>query len=168
MRTSAWVVLAIASAPLAAQRPPVIAPPPGSVPAPTSAVRPADVQVTVEGCLFGTQLRLMEGPSGAHEQALRASEFLLEGSKELLRQLARDHDGHQEIITGIAIVPPQPAGEVIDTRTKQIGGVRVTGGVRRTGRAGMPKVVAPADVPRPVRIRVQSATHVAEGCVSRR
>ena len=167
MRAAISIALALAFAPVAASQRPIAPAPAQPGPAPRSNVRPTEVPVTVEGCVFGSQLRLTEGSSGAHERALNASEFVLEGSKELLRQLARDHAGHQEIITGIAIIPPQPGGEVVDTQTKQIGGVRVTGGVRQTGGAGTPKAAQPADVPRPVRIKVQSATHVADSCSGR-
>src|SRR5688500_17982032 len=108
MRAAISIALALAFASPAASQRPIPPAPAQPGPAQRSNVRPTEVAVTVEGCIFGRQLRLTEGVPGTHELALNASEFVMEGSKELLRQLARDHDGHQEIITGIAIIPPQP------------------------------------------------------------
>jgi hypothetical protein len=165
MRASVLTVLVLASVSVGApQRPPILSPPPQPGPAPRSNVRPTEVKVTIDGCLRGRQLLPLRFSKGAHEQGLNASEFLLEGSRELLQQLTRDHNGHQERITGIAILPP--GGETVDTRTKEIGSARVTGAVRQSGTSRTPEAAALADSPRPVRVRVLSATHVDESCVS--
>ena len=168
MRSVFWVVLVAASASLAASQRPVT-PPVQPGPA-SSALRPQEVPVAIEGCLHGRTLKpLQQGLfQGTHEEVLRATEFLLEGSKELMQQLARDHDGHHEEITGIAIIPASPAGEVVDTRSREIGGVRIFGGVRQTGVRELPGAVAAPDSPRPIRIEVKAAAHVAETCVSRK
>lgn len=169
MRITLWAVVALSSATLAAAQIPVPQPPSQPGPAPRSALRPQEVPVTIDGCVEGRRFTLAYKGTyqGVHEEVLRASEFHLEGSRELMRMLAREHDGHHEEITGIAILPPSPAGETVETRTKQVGGIRVFGGVRQTGRQGVPRDMRPSDASRPVRIRVLSVTHVADGCLSR-
>jgi hypothetical protein len=166
MRPSVCVVLALASLSVAAsQRPvPLPAPPPG--PEPRSELRSREIPVVVDGCMEDRRLKLAHGSTtNPHEQALRATEYILEGPRELLAQLATDHKGHHEEITGIAIIPPSPGGATVDTRTKTIGGVRVTGAVRQ-GRGSKPTTQTPAviDPARPVRIKVQAVTHLAEKC----
>src|SRR5688500_9680808 len=114
MRAPAWVVLALLSVPISAQRPPIVpAPGQGVPPAPNSAVRPTEIRVTLEGCLEGSRLTLTDRMSPERE-LLKANEFALEGPKELMTLLAKEHDRHQEIITGIAIIPPSPDGATVD------------------------------------------------------
>ena len=164
MRALQCASLAFAALSLAAaQRPvPVPAPPPG--PQPQSDLRRREVAVVVDGCLEDRRLKLTSHSSTSpHEATLRATEYILEGPRELLAQLSAEHKGHHEEITGIAIIPP--GGATVDTRTKTIGGVRVTGAVR-DGSRSQPAQAPAVDSPRPVRIRVQAATHLAEKCVS--
>jgi hypothetical protein len=165
-----WTFVALAAASMAATQRPIPPPPAQPGPPPRSDVRPREVAVTVEGCVEGRRLKLpYKGAyQGVHEEALRASEFLLEGPRELLRMLASDHKDHHEQIAGIAIIPPSPSGETVDTRTRQIGPARVSGGVRQTGRQGVPPAATPADAARPIRLRVQSITHLGDTCVARR
>jgi hypothetical protein len=168
MRLRLAALLALTSASLvASQRPvPVPAPPPG--PVPRSELRPRQVSVVVDGCMEDRRLKLArDSTTNPHEMALRATEYILEGPRELLAQLATDHRGHHEEVTGIAIIPPSPGGATVDTRTKTIGGARVTGAVRQgRGSEAKPTAQTPAvvDTPRPVRISVQAVTHLHEKC----
>jgi hypothetical protein len=168
MRLLLCGMLTLLSASLAAsQRPvPVPAPPPG--PEARSELRPRQVSVVVDGCMEDRRLKLARNSTtNPHEGALRATEYILEGPRELLAQLATDHKGHHEEVTGIAIIPSTPGGATVDTRTKTIGGARVTGSVRQgRGSSSKPTAQTPAvvDPPRPVRLRVQAVTHLADTC----
>ena len=146
----------------ALQRP---SPPPG--PEPRSELRSRQVSVVVNGCMEDRRLtRTRMSSTNPHEDALRATEYILEGPRELLAQLAAEHKGHHEEISGIAIIPPTPGGATVDTRTRTIGGARLTGSVRQGG-SRKPTAQTPAviDPPRAVRLRVQAVTHLAEKCV---
>ena len=165
MRLVTVAVLALTTLPLlASQRPaPIPAPPPG--PAPTSQTRAREVQVVIDGCVENRRLKIARSTAtNPHESALQATEYLLEGPKELLAQLSSDHKGHHEEIVGIAILPPLPDGATVDTRTKTIGGARVSGAVRQAGASGGANRPAVVSTPGPVRIKVQSARHIADSC----
>jgi hypothetical protein len=90
-----------------------------------------------------------------------ASEFVMEGPKELMRLLQQEHDGHQDEIEGIAIVPGSKTreGEVV---TRPIG--------ERTRIIAGGKISQPDDIParapgsRLVRLKVVSLTHVDDVC----
>jgi hypothetical protein len=90
---------------------------------------------------------------------LNANELLLEGPKELLTQLRREHENHDDELTGIAIVPPSPDGSsTTEGQTKEIGKkARITLGVRESsGPTG--------DVRRTVRFRLEAVRHLQDGC----
>jgi hypothetical protein len=161
----AVLALALAAASLAASQR-GLPPPAAPLPDPRSELRAREVAVVVDGCMEDRRMKLARGSApNPHEEALRATEYLLEGPRELLAQLASDHRGHHEEVRGIAIIPPSPGGATVDTRTRTFGGTRVTGAVRQGGDskpgAGTPAITDP---PRPVRIRVQAVTHLAEKC----
>ena len=70
------------------------------------APRGKDDVVTVKGCISGNQLKLARGDLDSIAATLNASEYTLEGSKEVLRTLKKDHAGHYEEITGTLKLPP--------------------------------------------------------------
>jgi hypothetical protein len=114
--------------------------------------------VTVSGCVHGRHLKLAAGASTA-DYALRASEYVLEGSKETLQALQKDHDGHYEEVTGMVKLPPEQPGDV-RVRQKELGPkTRVTVGTRTTP--------VGQDAPIPVRIVVSSSRHLANHCSDR-
>src|SRR5215470_11829351 len=84
------------------------------------APRNRDDLVTVSGCVRGNQLKLPTGTTAAVDFTLRASEYLLTGPKEMLRTLAKDHDGHYEELTGTLKLPPGKPGDV-QVREKELG-----------------------------------------------
>lgn len=150
---------------LGASQAPVPRPPEPSVPD-SSRTRTQQVSVTVHGCLNGNRLEpTPDGLADMHLALLKATDLSLEGPRDLMRQLTRDHKGHEEAISGIAIIPPQPPGSTVDVKTATKGKTTISGGVRDSGDNSLP---GPPDMPLPVRIRVQSATHVADRCVPRR
>jgi hypothetical protein len=114
--------------------------------------------VTVAGCVRGNHLKLPVGETTAVAAAVQASEYILEGSNELLRTLRKDHDGHYEEVTGTLKIPPTAAGDTA-IRQKEFGSrTRVTLGARK----------APgAEIPVPVRLVVSSYRHLADHCSER-
>jgi hypothetical protein len=154
MRTVlSFIVFAGIVSQLTAQRPPL---PPAKTPPTKSAIRDSQYPLVVAGCLRGSRLKIDRTVSNAVADSLDASEFVLEGPKELLLQMRREHDGHQDEITGIAILP---AGRTDEgrTETKQLGKkTRITVGTRTT--------VGERTQPRPVRLKVKSLRHLADKC----
>ena len=130
--------------------------PPPKTPPTKSVVRDSQYPVVVAGCLLGSRLKIDRTVSNAVVDSLDASEFVLEGPKELLLQMRREHDGHQDEITGIAILPASRTDEG-RTETKQLGKkTRITVGTRTT--------VGERAQPRPVRLKVTSLRHLADKC----
>jgi hypothetical protein len=121
------------------------------------APRTRDGLVTVSGCVSGNHLKLPSGTTAAVAGLARASEFVLEGSKELLRTIQKDHDRHYEEVTGTLEIPPVKTREVI--RQKQLDPkTRITVGYRES---------AGEEQPAPVRLRVSSFRHIADRCKER-
>src|SRR4029079_17368975 len=130
---------------------------PSKIPPGKSALKDSQYPVVVRGCLRGTRLKIDRTASNAAVDSLGASEFVMEGPKELLQQMRRDHDGHQDEITGIAIVPASRADDK-DTETTQVGKkTRITVGAR-SGSDDR------ANGFRPVRLKVQSLRHIDDKC----
>lgn len=140
-------------------------PPPQAIPQQPSQLRTQQVRVTVEGCVFGKSLLpTLATNQPVDEALLNASEFVLDGPKELMTQLRRNHDTHRERITGMATVP-QPEGTTVETHGVTRGKTRVTSGARVTQSepGASPALTAPLHV----RLRVQSAEHLEEKCSPR-
>jgi hypothetical protein len=158
--TALWLAAAaISSSALSAQIPP---PPQKGAPPERAPLKTLEHAVVVTGCIRGTRLEIADSMSNElPAEVFRASEFVLEGPRELLTQIRREHNGHRDEIAGIAVIPPMSGRGTASVTTKEAGRVRLGVGVREE-QANMP------DPPRPVRLRVQSLTHVSEGCVSRR
>jgi hypothetical protein len=120
--------------------------------------RTRDDLVTVSGCVRGNHLKLPSDTTAAVEAPLRASEYVLEGPKELLRTMRKDHDGHHEEVTGALKVPPAKPSNV-EVRQKELGPkTRVTLGVRQS---------AGEEIAAPVRLIVSSYRHLADHCHER-
>ena len=116
--------------------------------------------LTVYGCVRGKRLVLssMSEREGIIS-LLNANELQLEGAKELLTQLRRQHENHDDELTGIAIVPPSPDGSsTSEGQTKEVGKkTRITMGVREsTGPTG--------NVRRPIRFKVEAVRHLHDAC----
>lgn len=119
------------------------------------------LSLTVYGCVRGKRLVLssMSSREGINT-LLNADELQLEGPKELLTQLRREHENHDDAFTGIAIVPPSPDGSsTSEGTTKELGKkTRVTLGVRESsGPTG--------NVRRTVRFRVEAVEHLHDACM---
>jgi hypothetical protein len=150
------VVLAGVVAQLAAQGP--IVPPPKSPPV-KGQLRDAEMSLTIEGCIRGRVLKPdMDSPTNRVTlDLIHASQFDLEGTKELLGQLKQFHNDHQDEITGIAVIP---SSEPVDgeVKSKQIGKrTRITGGAGSTG-GNEPRTF------RSIKLKVTSLKHLADKC----
>ena len=148
--------VAVLAAPphMAAQGP--IVPPPKSPPQKPT-LREEQFPIVVSGCVRGKRLKIDHSSLNLSVQFLNASEFVLEGAKELMRRIEREHEGHEDEITGIAIVPPQEKSEDGHTQTTTIGKTRIT------GTAGSP-ANRTGEGFRPVRLKVESLAHLSDKC----
>ena len=126
-------------------------------PSQTTRMQEKHLPLTVQGCIRGKRLLLSSLDGTAN--LLNADELALEGSKDLLQQLRREHEGHDDELTGTAILKPSPDGSsTTDIESKPLGKKgRLTLGVRESdGLQG--------DVRQPVRFKVTGLRHLHEGC----
>jgi hypothetical protein len=154
---SALVVLLMVY-PAVAQKP--IAPPPAADPPSRSRIKSNQFEVIVKGCVRNGRLERAAFTSDPQVDTLRASEFILEGPRELMQQIRSEHNGHYDEIAGIVTVPTTLTGGTSDVATKKLGPVRIGVGNRTDGGV--------VEAPRPLRLKVASLTHLNEGCVAQR
>jgi pentatricopeptide repeat protein len=160
MRELLIVLLAVGS--VGAQQPIV---PPAQQPIPEPAARGKSTQhnIVVRGCVRNGRLKVADSVlKELPFEMLNASEFLLEGPKEVLQQIKELHNGHDDEIAGIATVPPPPQDEDAAVVTSKKGPVSITAGRRDE------KSLGARNAPQPIKMRVASLTHISEGCVERR
>jgi len=115
------------------------------------------LSLIVNGCIRGKRLVLSNTDGTA--DLLNADELLLDGPKELMLQLRREHENHDDELTGVAVLKPSPDGSsTTDIESKPLGKKgRITLGVRESdGLVG--------NVRQPVRFRVTSLRHIHDGC----
>jgi hypothetical protein len=138
---------------------PVTPPPQTPIPERTTREKSRDVSVLVRGCIRGKHLQVSDlHTRDSVFEALRVTEFILQGPKELLRQIKDQHEGHTDQIEGTAIVPPAITGASTAVTTKEFGKTRVTLAGREEGKAYV-------EEPRkPLTLKVTSLTHLSEGC----
>jgi hypothetical protein len=91
-------------------------------------------------------------------EMLRATEFRLDGTREL-RQLIRDHNGHCDEISGVVSVPPARRPVVSSVDAKKLGPFNVGVGGRESTTVD--------SAPRVLTLKVESVTHLGEACVER-
>jgi hypothetical protein len=146
----------MAASHLAAQAPGPIVPPPKTPPQKPT-LRDETFPIVVSGCVRGSRLKIDPYGLNVSVQFLNASEFVLEGTKELMRRIEREHEGHEDEITGIAIVPAPEQSEDGHTQTKTVGKTRIT------ATSGSPSNRT-GDQFRPVRLKVESLAHLSDKC----
>jgi hypothetical protein len=115
--------------------------------------------VTIKGCVQGPHFKpSLDTARDLPAKLAKATEWTLEGNRELLKQLRREHD---EELTGVVIIPPSPDGTTVDVRSKDIGPkTRVTIGTTQSG----------AEIqrsPQTVTFRVESSRHLDKHCSSK-
>ena len=153
--------LAIA-APIGAQTP---VPTPPSAPARAGGnpkLKDNEYRIAVKGCIRGRRLRasLSENPDSLF-RTLRATDFALSGSRELLQQIKDHHDGHYDEVEGIVTVPPGTVGGSSTVTTKEFGKTRVTVAGRNEGKGYI------QEPPRQLALKVVGLTHLTDGCAAR-
>ena len=155
---SALVALVMVS-PLAAQKP--ITPPPETpIPERSSRGRAMQYAISVKGCIEGRRLKISASEAFSLPfDTLRASEFILDGPKELLQQIQERHSRHYDEIEGVVTVPPSPTDATTSITSKKIGPVRVGSGSHQSSSPV-------ADPKRPLTLKVVSLTHLTEACVA--
>jgi hypothetical protein len=139
----------------AAQRP-VEPPPERPVPQASSTGKPTQYAVTVKGRI--DKRRLTVSRSDAEKlpiEMLRATEFTLSGSSEVLREI-RDHHRHCDEIAGVVSVPPARRPTVPSVDAKKLGPFSVGVGGRESIDADR--------APRVLTLRVESIAHLGESC----
>ena len=161
MRAFPALVILLAAGPVTGQQP-IVPPPQPPIPQPTSRLRATQHTIVVQGCLQNGRLKIADTLA---EQlpfdVLNVSEFILEGPKELLKQIQEQHNRHYDEIAGIATVPPPPQDQDATVQTAKKGPVRITAGRRDE------KSLGAKSAPQQIRLRVASLTHISEGCVPR-
>lgn len=125
--------------------------------------------MVVQGCLDGKRLKpdlTVPNPRLVFEQ-LDIKELRLEGPKGVMQLLDKEHDGHQDEISGVVLAP---ANRDVRVKTGQIGpSTRVTtttGGVtdpRRDPRGVVPPFETSL-LEQSLRMRVESVRHLADHC----
>jgi hypothetical protein len=151
-------VILVVACPVAAQRP---IPPPTetTIPEASSRLKSSQFAIVVKGCLHGRRLKNPQALRTEIEfEVLRASEFILSGPRELMRQLEEQHDKHFDEIEGVVTVPPSPHGGSTSVTTKKVGPVQVNSGTRQES---APVIV---DARRPLALKVTALTHLSERC----
>ena len=122
-------------------------------------MREQRLSLTVSGCVRGSRLLLSQLSSDGVAGILNTDELLLEGPKDLMQQLRREHEGHDDELTGTAILKPSPDGSsTTDVESKPLGKKgRITVGVRESnGPQG--------NLRQPVRFRVAGVRHLHDAC----
>jgi hypothetical protein len=118
------------------------------------------LSLTVFGCVRGRRLLLgSRSFDDGTAKLLNANELTLEGSRDLMQLLRREHDNHDDELIGVAILPASPDGSsTTSVESKPVGeGGRITLGVRESnGVAGTVRM--------PVRFKVTGVRHVHEQC----
>jgi hypothetical protein len=141
-----------------AQKP--ITPPDSTPPAGATPTRERKIPLTVQGCLFDTRLKIAGSP--AINAGAPADEYVLEGPKELMRQLKANHNGHEEQISGIVTLPPEDDRDTLST-TKRVG-KKTT--ITAHG-SQEPHDSAKPDSPkvkRPLHLKVEEVRHIENKC----
>jgi hypothetical protein len=123
------------------------------------------VPVTVQGCVYDKRLKFDRTVSINEAAATLVSddtEFILEGTKELMRQLKTYHDGHEERITGILTVPPLDDQDRL-TGGKQLGPKTTVTGSTSQGHSDEVKLHTEKSK-RFLRLKIEGLSHVADKC----
>ena len=130
------------------------------VPVPKSPA--TEYAVSITGCLHGTRLIPQSAASDTSSDALRASEYVLDGSKAILELVRKEHNGHLDELTGIVQVPATPEAQREGVASRPLGKKgRITVGTRET--SGGLRAEA-----HPVRLKVTSLRHISDGCSTNR
>src|SRR5262245_32144683 len=139
-------------------------PPPPKSPSDRSPMRDTERQVVLEGCLYDNRLKVATADltNDLIAATLGTGQFVLEGPKETLRQLKSTHDGHQDEITGIVVIPYSRT-EQTEIVTKEVGKkTKITAGTKSPSTESLEPSTKPK--PKPVRFKFVSIRHLSDKC----
>jgi hypothetical protein len=160
-RTLPTIIALLTASSLWAQQP-IVPPPQPPIPQPNARGKATQHKITVRGCVQNGRLKTPQSLTGEVPfDILNVTEFILEGPKEMLRQIKEQHNGHYDELNGIATVPPPPQDEDAAVVSSKKGPVNITAGRRDEKSLGV------RNAPQSIRLRVASLTHINEGCVAR-
>jgi hypothetical protein len=117
------------------------------------------IPLTVTGCVRGNRLLISRWTSNEGiADVLNTDELIIEASKDMMRQLRKEHDGHDDELTGTAILQTPDDASTTHVGTTPVGKKgRITIGQRESqGGAG--------ELRRPVRFRVTGIQHMHSSC----
>jgi hypothetical protein len=126
-------------------------------------MRETRVPVTVSGCLRRGSLQLADWPFKDNlAYVFNTDVVILDGSKDVLKQLRGEHNLHEDEITGIAIVQASPDGST----TTEVDSRPLAGG---TLSASARESTGPtSELAQTVTIRVSSFRHLGDKCTTAR
>jgi hypothetical protein len=133
-------------------------------PQPATTTRETKVPVTVQGCVFDRRLKIT--PVGVNSPALalvNGDEVVLEGTKELMQQLKKYHDGHEEQISGILTIPPNDDRDAL-TSVKRVGSKTT---ITASGSQDSKRDEKQPDQPKAtrfLRLKIEEVKHVQNKC----
>ena len=124
-------------------------------------MRERQVAVTVEGCIRDRRLKIAQDSvsSSFSVKALEVTEFTLDGPKELLQQLKSGHNDHQDLVTGITIVPDTRTDDDLTTTIEVGKKTRINAGSSNNTESN--PVAARSKI---LNLRVTSIKHLADRC----
>jgi hypothetical protein len=122
-------------------------------------MREQHIPLTITGCVRGNRLLISRWTSNEGvADVLNTDELVIEASKEIRRQLRKEHDGHDDELTGTAILQNPDDSSTTSVGTTSVGKTgRITIG-NREGQGGV------GEVRRPVRFRVTGVRHMHSTC----
>jgi hypothetical protein len=129
-------------------------------PADRPAPKQHEYNVVVSGCIKGKRLErpvIQSAPENLPIVARGATSFILDGPKELLKQIEREHKNHDDEIVGIAIVPPSLTGVLGAIATRKVGPISI-------GIGGRPDTSGIERAPQLIKLKVSSIVHVQAEC----
>jgi hypothetical protein len=160
-RLLAGLVVSIGLVAITGAQGPVVPPSP-KPPQPASTTKETKVPLTVQGCVFDKRLKL--GPAGINGPAFDLvgdDEIVLEGTKELMQQLKKYHDGHEEQISGILTIPPNDNRDALGA-TKRVGPkTTITG---NTSQRPKPDEKKPDKGKQFLHLKIEEVRHVQDKC----
>ena len=138
----------------------VIVPVAAQEPAERPARKQHEYDVVVSGCIKGKRLErpiIESAPEDLPITARGTSSFVLDGPKELLKQIEKEHKNHDDRIAGVAVVPPSLTGVLGAIATRKVGPISI-------GIGGRPETSGIERSPQPIKLKVTSIVHVQAEC----
>jgi hypothetical protein len=136
-----------------------IAPAAAQEPDERPALKKYEYELTVSGCVKGKRLEdpvVRSAPEHLRVDALNLAVFILDGPKELLKQIEKEHKNHNDQLIGIATIPPTWFQQQGGITSRKVGPISI--GIGR-------QEISPMQQSTPhIRLKVSSIVHVLDTC----